>query len=205
MDSGFFLKGFILGFSIAAPVGPIGVLCIRRTLNHGTVNGLMTGLGAATADSFYGLIAGLGIAVITSELIAYQWWIRLVGGLFLVYLGVRIFRSRVEEHCPSARAGNSAMAFASALFLTVTNPATILSFLAVFAGLGLTGETNYERIIELVAGVWTGSALWWLILSSSVSLVRGKMTPKRLAWVNRLSGTVILAFAMAAFASLAAP
>ncbi len=182
----------LLGFSIAAPVGPIGVLCIRRTLGEGLLHGLFTGLGAATADCFYGLVAGMGLTALSSALLSHESAIRLTWSLFLFYLGVRTIRARVETKAAGECRSTLAGAYVSSLFLTVTNPATIVSFLAIFAGLGVGGGAS---VLSLVAGVFIGSAFWWLLLSGGVSFVRGWITAERLVWVNRLSGTIILAFA----------
>ena len=204
MPPDFLLKGIIIGFSIAAPVGPIGVLCIRRTLAGGRMRGLASGLGAASADGFYGCVAGFGLTFISGFLVDQQFWLRLVGGLFLGYLGVRTLLARPAES--AAPAGNNGLlgAYLSTLFLTLTNPVTILAFAAIFAGLGIAGATGeYGSAAMLVLGVFTGSALWWLILSGGVSLLRAKLTPARLRWVNRLSGLVIIGFGMAALLSLA--
>ena len=197
------LKGLIIGFSIAAPVGPIGVLCIRRTLAGGWASGLATGLGAATADALYGCIAGFGLTFISGALIGQQVWIRLVGGLFLCGLGVKTVLARPAEQAAAARGRSLAAAYGSALFLTLTNPATILSFAAVFAGLGLTAEGEYGGAALLVAGVFTGSALWWLALSGGASLFRSRFTARGLLWVNRISGTIIAGMGLLALASVA--
>lgn len=197
------LKGIIIGFSIAAPVGPIGVLCIRRTLSEGWASGLVTGLGAATADALYGCIAGFGLTFISGALIGQQAWIRLVGGLFLCGLGVKTVLARPAEQAATASGRSLAAAYGSALFLTLTNPATILSFAAVFAGLGLTAEGEYGGAATLVAGVFAGSALWWLALSGGAGLFRRRFTARGLLWVNRISGTIIAGMGLLALASVA--
>jgi threonine/homoserine/homoserine lactone efflux protein len=190
----FLLKGIILGFSIAAPVGPIGVLCMRRTLTEGRLAGLVAGLGAATADAFYGSVAGFGLAAISGFLVDYARWFRLLGGLFLMYLGVRTFFATPVEREVAARHGLLG-GYLSTLFLTLTNPMTILSFGAVFAGLGLVGPTgNYAAAAMLVAGVFCGSALWWLVLSSGVAAVAARVEARALRWVNWVSGLVLEAF-----------
>jgi threonine/homoserine/homoserine lactone efflux protein len=205
MDIKFFLRGLIIGFSIAAPVGPIGVLCIRRTLAQGRVSGLVSGMGAATADAIYGCIAGLGLTFISSLLIRQQLWIRLIGGVFLCYLGFKTFVSLPAQEAAKAKGSSLISAYASTFFLTLTNPMTMLSFAAVFAGLGIAStSSNYASAIALVLGVFTGSALWWLLLSSSISLFRIKLTPRRLQWVNRISGVVIMIFGLVALLSLRA-
>ena len=193
----YFLKGILIGFSIAAPVGPIGVLCIRRTLAEGRASGLLSGLGAATADAVYGGIAGFGLTFISRVLIEQQFWLGLVGGLFLCYLGVKTYRSRPAEAAAAVKGTGLLGAYASTFLLTLTNPMTILSFAAVFAGLGLASSGgNYLDAAVLVAGVFIGSTMWWTILSAGVAMVRGKFDEPRLRWVNRISGAIILAFGL---------
>ena len=208
-----FVRGLALGLAIAAPVGPIGVLCIRRTLAEGRLAGLVSGLGAATADAIYGFVAAFGLTFISSFLISYQDWIRLVGGLFLLYLGVKTLRAPVAvgrgfdtAQTPTQPTGAGLLGnYVSTLALTLTNPVTILSFAAVFAGLGVGAVSgDYASAAFLVLGVFLGSALWWLALSAGVSLLRSRVTPHGLRWVNRVSGLIILGFGLAALASLLA-
>ncbi len=203
MDLTLLLKGIVMGFSIAAPVGPIGVLCIRRTLGHGIWNGVLSGLGTALADAIYGCIAAFGVTTVSDFLLGSQFQLRLVGGVFLLYLGYATFRSIPAE--AAAKAGDTGLAGAcmSAFFLTLTNPMTIISFAAVFAGLGL-GATSGNRAsaVLLVLGVFTGSMLWWLFLSGAVHLLRSKFDHTRLVWVNRLSGLIIAAFGVASLLSI---
>jgi threonine/homoserine/homoserine lactone efflux protein len=197
------LKGMLIGLSIAAPVGPIGVLCIRRTLADGRLAGLVSGLGAATADALYGSVAGFGLAFISGFLVSQQFWLRLVGGAFLVYLGIRTLLARPSGQEARTSGKGLTGAYASTLFLTLTNPLTILSFAAVFAGLGLGGTGgDYLSAGTLVLGVFSGSALWWFALSGGVSLLRRRFDLRRMAWVNRLSGAVILAFGLYALLSV---
>lgn len=200
----FLLRGVGIGLAIAAPVGPIGVLCIRRTLADGRVVGFVTGLGAATADLTYGAVAGFGLTFVSSLIVGEQHWIRLIGGAFLCYLGVRTLLSRPAERAAAAATspGGLGSAYVSTLFLTLTNPATILSFAAIFAGLGVASmRGDYLTAGALVAGVGLGSALWWLILSSGINLLRARMDTRALGWVNRVSGVVLLSFGAAALVS----
>lgn len=199
MDIGFFFRGLIIGFSIAAPVGPIGVLCIRRTLAEGRVSGLVSGLGAATADAIYGSFAGFGLTFISTVLINQQKWIRLIGGLFLCCLGIKIFLAKVAEHSASTKGKGLVGAYVSTLFLTLTNPMTILSFAGIFAGLGIASAgRGYASAGVLVLGVFIGSALWWLSLSMGVGAFRTKFTPRGHRWVNRFSGSIITGFGLLA-------
>ena len=207
MDLTLFFKGLALGFSIAAPVGPIGILCIRRTLAEGRSAGLATGLGAASADAIYGSIAAFGLTAVSGFLVGQSFWLGLVGGAFLVWLGVRTFRAAapVEEAGASGPLEKRSLlsAYTSTFFLTLTNPMTILSFAAVFAGLGagiIAG--NYGAAALLVAGVFGGSALWWLLLSGGVGLARRRLPPGWMGWVNRISGAVICVFGLLALGSV---
>ena len=203
MPIGFFLRGLIIGFSIAAPVGPIGVLCIRRTLAEGRISGLVSGIGAATADAIYGCVAGFGLTFISNTLIGQQLWIRLIGGLFLCYLGLKTFFARPAKQVAPIEGRGLTAAYASTFVLTLTNPLTILSFAAIFAGLGVaSAEGNYLSAGVLVLGVFMGSALWWLMLSCGVGLFREKLNTTGLRWVNRISGAIILGFGVVALLSL---
>jgi threonine/homoserine/homoserine lactone efflux protein len=203
MDLSYLIRGLVIGFSIAAPVGPIGVLCIRRTLAEGYVVGFLSGLGAATADAVYGMVAAFGLAYVSSILIGYQAWIRLVGGLFLCYLGLRTYFARPADGAVCAEGKGLAGAYGSVFFLTLTNPMTILAFTAIFAGLGIGSATGqYRSATLLVMGVFSGSAAWWLILSGGVSLFRSRFTPRALGWVNKAAGLVILGFGVLALVSL---
>jgi threonine/homoserine/homoserine lactone efflux protein len=202
MDPSLLLRGLIIGFSIAAPVGPIGVLCISRALAGGLISGLISGLGAATADAIYGCVAGFGLTFLSSFLIHQKMWLSIVGGLFLCYLGLRTFLAKPAEQASSAGSPGSIGAYASTFFLTLTNPMTILSFAAIFAGLGIGSvQKNYLSAAAMVLGVFTGSSLWWLILSIGVSTIRSKFNPQRLRRVNRVSGTVISGFGLLALMS----
>lgn len=194
MTMNFILKGLLIGFSIAAPVGPIGVLCIRRSVAHGSRSGLVTGLGAATADAVYGCIAGFGLTAVSNFLVGQKFWLGFLGGLFLCYLGVRTFVSRPNEQPAQAPGGGLFYAFLSSFFLTLTNPMTILSFIAIFAGLGLGKSSDYFNATALVAGVFAGSALWWLVLSSGAGLFRLKIGLQWMRLLNCISGSIIFGF-----------
>lgn len=201
-----FGKGVAIGFAIAAPVGPVGVLCIRRTLHFGRWVGLFSGLGAASADAAYGAVAGFGVSSVAAFLLEFEDWLRVLGGLFLLGLGARILtRAPAGQAAPPTPVQPRLIgAFTSCFLLTLTNPATILSFVAIFAGLGLVGLAgDYVAAAALVAGVFIGSAVWWLALSASVGLLHGRMNAATLPWINRISGSVILAFGAFALATAA--
>lgn len=199
MDAGFLIKGYLIGLSIAAPVGPIGVLCIRRTLAEGRIAGLASGLGAATADAIYGCIAAFGLTFISGFLVSQQAWLRLIGGLFLCYWGARTLLARPAERSAAASGAGLSGIFGATFLLTLTNPMTILSFAVVFAGLGLANTSgDYVSALLLVGGVFLGSASWWLLLSGGVSLSRDRFGATGLQWVNRVSGVIIIVFGIVA-------
>lgn len=184
-------------------MGPIGVLCIRRTLVDGRLYGLVTGLGAASADTIYGIIAAFGLVSITNLLIGGQIWLRLVGGIFLCYLGVRTLLARPIQAEASSQETSLAGAYASTFFLTLTNPLTILSFAAVFAGMGLANTGgDYGSAVILVMGVFLGSATWWFILVLVVGILRGRFNSAMMRWVNIIAGAIITGFGVVALLSL---
>ena len=195
MEFDFFVRGTIIGFSIAAPVGPIGILCVQRTLNQGTLYGFVSGLGAATADGCYGLIAAFSLTAALSILSGIRIWFSLIGGLYLVFLGIKAYRTVPERKNNSSNSSGWISAYVSTYFLTLTNPMTILSFAAIFAGFGLgNANESYFSAGLLVVGVFIGSAIWWLLLSSAAGLLRQKFTTHHLRWVNRISGFIIIGF-----------
>ena len=194
MDPALFFKGLIIGFAIAAPVGPIGILCIRRSLAEGRIFGFASGLGAATADAIYGAIAAFGLTIISSFLVEQQIWLRLLGGLFLLYLGVRTFFAKPVNTEISQAEETLLGAYGSTFFLTLTNPLTILSFAAIYSGLGLAGQGGGLAAVLMVLGVFCGSAAWWFLLSFGSGLFTGKLTPRSLLWINRISGAIIAGF-----------
>jgi len=200
MDGFILVTGIILGLSIAAPVGPIGILVIRRTLAGGGKSGIATGLGAATADGLYAVVAAFGLTVITGLLTGYIAVIRILGGIFLVCLGIRIFLSQPGEG-PGAVDGRSRWDdYASAVLLTLTNPMTLLSFTGIFAalGTGAGGDGFYGAL--MVVGIIAGSVLWWGILVSVTSAIGSRCSRRILRLVNIVSGTIIAAFGIIAIA-----
>jgi len=185
----------MLGFAIAAPVGPIGILCIRRTVLYGRWSGLFSGLGAAVADTIYGLVAALGVTLISDFLLRWHTLLEIFGGIFLIYLGLRTFYTQPKltqmvSHSTLIRD------FVSTFFLTMTNPMTVLAYLAIFASLGL-GHLH-GNAAWLVVGVFIGSSLWWLILSEGVTLFRKKVSDRAMVWINRIAGLLIVAFGIVA-------
>lgn len=195
-----FFRAFLIGISIAAPVGPIGVLCIRRTLSNGKLAGFLSGIGAATADMVYGAIAAFGLTIITNLLVENAFWLKLIGGLFLLYLGIKTFLEKPAEKAAQAKQGGYFSMYLSTFFLTITNPITILSFAAIFAGT-MIGQKIGSPLM-MVAGVFTGSASWWLALSFGVGLMRDKLNQTHMMWINRISGTIIILFGIFALVNL---
>ncbi|MFA1612578.1 LysE family translocator [Halobellus rubicundus] len=193
------LQGIVLGFSIAAPVGPIGVLCIQRTLSKGRLSGFVSGLGAASADAVYGAIAGFGVTLVSSLLLEHQTTIRIIGGALLLYLGVQSFRTEpTNDSTAATNTSELTRDYGSTFLLTITNPVTILAFVGIFAGLGIGTSGAYADAAALVGGVFLGSALWWLTLSVGVSLFRTRFTRTVMRRVSQLAGLIIVGFGILA-------
>jgi threonine/homoserine/homoserine lactone efflux protein len=191
------LQGLLLGFSIAAPVGPVALLCIRRTLDRGFVSGLVSGLGAAMADVIYGSIAAAGLTLVANFLAGQQFWLRLLGGGFLVCLGISTFRSNSTEAAQVRENGRLMQDFFSTLALTASNPMTIFAFIAIFGGFGVQAGSTYRAYaFLLVLGVFLGSALWWLGLSALVNLLRQRMTPRLILAINHTAALAIIIFGL---------
>ncbi|MFO1430821.1 MAG: LysE family transporter [Candidatus Competibacteraceae bacterium] len=189
------LKGLLIGFAIAAPVGPIGLLCIQRTLQRGRIAGFISGLGAASADAVYGSIAGFGLVSLSGLLLDWRQELRRLGGIFLLYLGWRLFSSLPTEQNSALRSTDLMEDYASTFLLTLTNPVTILAFIGIFTGLGLAaGERNFNAAGLLVLGVFLGSLLWWLLLALAVGALRRRLSPATRRRLNRAAGTVIALF-----------
>ena len=203
MDLALLAQGLVLGFTIAAAVGPISLLVIRRTLAEGRAVGLASGMGVAVADGTYGAIAAFGLTALTDVLVDQRRILGIVGGAFLLWLAWRTLRSVSGEAASTgARRGGLAGAFASILGLTLTNPMTILSFSALFVGLGVRGGDAAGAAV-LTAGVFAGSAAWWLVLVGAVGALRSRLTHVGLRRINVASGLLIGAFALVALASSA--
>ena len=200
-----FLKGLVIGFSIAAPVGPIGLLCLQRSLAHGRMTGFVSGLGAATADAVYGALAAFGLGVVTHAMISQVHWLRLAGGLFLLYLGFATCRAAAPAAAAQAKeASRWSLAFVSTFALTLTNPLTILSFVGIFAGIGAEslGQGTGAAAL-LVAGVFVGSAAWWLFLANAAGWLRPRLQAGGMRFVNLAAGAIIAGFGVWQLAGLA--
>jgi threonine/homoserine/homoserine lactone efflux protein len=202
MEPVFFLKGLIIGFAMAVPIGPIGIMCIRKTLAEGHTRGLIIGLGAATADSMYGSIAAFGLTFISDMIAGQHFWVSLLGGGLLLFLGIRTFRAkRKDPKIPSDNQGFWG-SYVSAFLLALTNPVTIFAFVAVFAAFGLGYKLSIISACILVIGVFIGSCLWFLSLGYIATLFRNKLNAGGLTWVNRISGALIILSGIVALVSL---
>jgi len=201
---GFLLKGMLVGIIIALPTGPVGVLCIRRTILYGRLAGLVSGLGAASADAVFGIIAAFGLSFVSRLLLDYQGWLRLAGAGFLLYIGISAFTADPLQGTKSQRDPEDLLAdYASAFALTISNPITILAFLAIFASIGFSGpEATLGRAATLVLGVWLGSLLWWAGLAGGAGMVRLSFDREHLVWINRGSGGILVACGVALLGSL---
>ncbi|SFM47237.1 putative LysE/RhtB family amino acid efflux pump [Pleomorphomonas diazotrophica] len=197
----FAAKGFALGFAVAAPLGPIGALCINRTLQRGFWVGLSGGLGTAFADAFYGALAALGFAAFSAFLATIDGPMRLVGGLVMIWLGWKGMQPKPPRPAAEIGARDLLGTIGATFLLTIANPTTILSFAVFFAGLGLASAADAPSALVVVAGVFAGSLAWWIILTGGVSLVRHKLSDRFALWVGRLSGGLILAFGLLAVGS----
>jgi threonine/homoserine/homoserine lactone efflux protein len=193
VDFGIFFRGVAMGFALAAPVGPIGVLCIQRTLAYGTSAGLASGLGAATADAIYGVVAAFGLSWLSDLITERHVWFSLAGGVFLTVLGIRTFLHEPRQAAPALPRSGLLRAYLSTLALTLSNPMTVVALAGVFAaaGMGIFGH-GPRAIGTLAAGVFTGSAIWWSLLSNGIALARGRFDTRAQRWMNRVSGLAIL-------------
>ena len=197
------LLGILIGLMVAVPVGPLGLLCVNRALSRGPLHGLFSGMGVATADSLAAGISALGMTLVSDFLIGHQMLLRTVGGLFLCYLGIKIFRTRPATQVPAGEVGGLARSYATTFLLTVSNPVTFLSFVAIYAGWGVQSLSgNYLGAAILAAGVFSGSVLWWLAIAVGLVLFRDRFSHSALEWIHRISGAVITAFGIVVFLSL---
>jgi threonine/homoserine/homoserine lactone efflux protein len=209
----FFVKGIVAGFAVAAPVGPVAVLCIRRTIVHGLMSGVATGMGATFADVFYGVVAAFGISFVADLLSENQMGFRLVGGTILVIMAVRMARAGHPEPAVrdtdrdtgsgvSSRVGD----FFSALIITGTNPITLIAFGVVFTAIGVaTASENVEGAVALIAGVMVGAAAWWFSLAGLTALFSRFVGTFPVLWVNRISAIIVLACGIIALIGAVAP
>jgi threonine/homoserine/homoserine lactone efflux protein len=193
VDLPLFVKSLALGVAVAAPVGPMSLLCVERTLARGQANGAVFGAGIAAADGTYAAIAAFGITALASALVAATGWIRLLGSLLLLFLGWRIMLRSPARYAPAAPGGKNSGAFALAYVLTMANPPTILFFIGIFASLSALDSAAHAALFT--AGIFLGSMGWWLVLTTIVARTAAYLKPAALTWINRLSGAVLVAVA----------
>ena len=190
----FLLKGMGLGFAIAAPLGPINILCIRRTLQFGKVSGIVSCLGSATADFFYASIAVFGLTFLTNMLMAGQVWLQWLGGFFLLYIGIKTLFAKVMEEAIRVNRSTLLGDFTSTFFFTLACPMTILYFMGLFAA---QAHHTFAEAISLIVGVFLGSSFWGLLLTGGTTLFRKRVNPKTMQHINRIAGVIIVGFGIA--------
>jgi threonine/homoserine/homoserine lactone efflux protein len=195
------IRGLIFGFTIAAAVGPITLLVIRRTIEHGGLYGFASGMGVATADFTYGAVAAFGLTALTTILVSAHTVLAVVGGAIIVYLGIRTAMARPKGPATAEERPGLLGAYASIYALTLANPLTILLFAGFFASLGLPPGSNFGDAAALSVGVGLGSTLWWIVLCTVLGWVRGRLSATVMLWINRISGTAIALFGVLAIAS----
>ncbi len=197
----FLHKGLLLGFM--TPAGPIGLLCIRRALQYGRLSGLSSGLGAVAADTLYGIIAIFGFSLVMDFLLAGQFWLRIIGGAFLFYLGCKIFFTKQEEANREIAHRSIYGDFLSTFFLTMTNPLTFFTYFGVFAGFGMADtKGNHFHAFLLILGIFVGASVWWVLLTEGSLLFRNKLSGRSMGLFNRIAGIIIIGFGVAAWSSL---
>lgn len=205
MLTAYILKGLIIGLTVSAPMGPIAVFCLQRTLNKGVWIGFISGLGAAFADTVYAAIAGFGLSIISDFLTEQQFYIRGIGGIFLIIVGVKVFYTNTIKQARKQKVNKGRLLgdFASVFFLTLSNPITVIFFGAVFAGIGLAGEGGSTYLTFLtVAGVLVGAMLWWLLLAFIINLFRHKIRLRSIWWINKIAGALIVILGIGSVVSL---
>jgi threonine/homoserine/homoserine lactone efflux protein len=194
-----FLTGALVGLCISMPIGPINILCIRNSLTWGKKHGFVTGMGAATADAFYGAIAGLGVVALMSVLMIYIDWLKLIGGIFLCYLGLTTLRARVETPHVKTSGGRLLKLFATTFFITLANPLTVFALLGIYAAFGLGVEAITPMgLLTLTAGIFLGATCWWLALTFGARLFARRFDAKCMHWLNYVSGSILILFGVAA-------
>ncbi len=201
----FLLNGFIIGLSASIPLGPVGLICIQKTLNSRLKNGIVSGIGAAAADTFFAIVAAFGISAVHNFIETQQFYLRIAGGLILIGLGLKFFLTNPAIQVRSHRKKSSSLwaDFVSVFFLTISNPLTVFVFGAVFAGFGIiSANSKWYKMLELVTGIFLGAATWWIILVSIINLFRKKFRLRRLWWLNKIMGVIITSFGLFALISI---
>jgi len=192
------IKGFLLGLLISVPLGPVGALCIQRTVSKGYKSGLMAGLGAVSADLVYALIAGFGVSVIIDWLLKVRRWIQAIGSIFFMFMAYKVFYTNpaIQVRRNRRQKDRPLEDFLTTFLLTFSNPTPVFVLMAAFAGFILHDEVNYIDIILSIAGVFAGCVGWWFMLVSVVNMFRSKVRLRHLLWVNKITGIVVLIFAL---------
>ena len=201
MEIEFLIKGLIVGFLASIPLGPVGVLCIQRTINKGRTSGVFSGMGAATVDSFYALVAAFGLTFIINFIVEQQFYIQLIGGGVLIFLGVKIFNTNPIRQIRRHRRKKNKLIedYFSVFLLTLSNPLALFLFVAAFAGIGMVGSDNRSlKSSFIILGVFLGAMIWWFALTFFINLFRKKFRLKQLWWINKIAGLIIIIFGTAA-------
>ena len=195
MDSDLFIQGIIIGLTLAVPVGPISLLCIQRSVADGPLHGIISGIGVASADSFYAAVSFLGLTIISGVIIAHQYLFRSVAGIVLIFIGIRIFLS--VPAVISTQTGHETYLkdYLSMAAIAIANPLTLVFFLVIVPGFGIVIQGNsILAALEFVAGVFFGSTVWWIVLCGSIGRVRTRISEENLMLINRISGIFISCF-----------
>ena len=192
MDFSFFIQGIIIGLTLAVPVGPIALICIQRTLTDGRFHGIFSGIGVATADSFYAAVTVLGLTMISSVIVTHQFLFRFLAGIVLIFVGVRVFMSRPSCVCTKTVHETYFKDYLSMVGIAIANPLTLVFFLIVLPGFGIViNSTTFLSAAEFIAGVFFGSTAWWILLCGTIGSMRSRFSVKTLGLINRVSGVLI--------------
>jgi threonine/homoserine/homoserine lactone efflux protein len=192
MDPGLFIQGIIIGLTLAVPVGPISLLCIHRTVANGRLHGIFSGLGVATADSMYAVVAFLGLTVISGVIIGHQFLFRFIAGVVLILVGIRVFRSVPAVVSPEDGQESYLRDYLSLFAIGAANPLTIIFFITILPGFGVVMQgTSLIAAVPFVTGVFLGSVIWWILLCGALGSVRSRLSTDTIRWINRISGFLI--------------
>lgn len=200
-----FIKGIIIGLLVSVPLGPIGIMCIQRTLNKGYMSGFISGLGAATADILFSIIAGFGLSIIINFIVERHIYFQILGGLFVLYIGYRIFSTNPVKQLKLQRLNRTRLSqdFVSVFLLTLSNPLAIFLFVGIMAGLNVANDLlSIFELSILVAGIAGGAILWWFVLASVANRFRKKIRLKSIWWLNKITGSVVFLFGLAVIVSV---
>ena len=205
MVTNLIVKGVIAGLLVSAPLGPIGVLCIQRTLNKGRLSGFISGIGAAAADTIFAVVAGLGLSIIIEFIQKEHLYFQIAGGLIVLYIGARIFYTNPIKQLKLQRLGKTSLSqdFFSVLLLTLSNPIAMFLFIAVMAGINIAGNNrSLPEFLILLAGIFGGAVLWWFFLSTLASRFRKIIRLRSIWWLNKITGSLVFLFGLAVIISV---